>query len=107
MTKELNTPTDIAAEKRGDRVAVWSMDNDLLLSKQPAIDGNCTIKYTAWSERAQDDVTVKYNAVSPTYSDLLAVANHLIMLTDDRHHIFVEDFMYDEVDGTWVLQTGS
>ena len=104
MTKELNTPTDIDPDNGSERVAIWSMDNELLLSKQPAIDGECTICYPQYNKKRKNP---RLTATSPTYRDLFDLANTLILMSGDMHHVFIEGFNHDPETDTWNLQTGS
>lgn len=97
MQRTLNVPTDLDTKQ----VAIWSMDTTLLQSRQPAIYGLATIAYVSCGE------VYKIVKESPTYPDLLSIANELILRSGDRHHVFIESFEYNEETDQWMLYTGS
>lgn len=101
MQTELNEPTDINAGE-GVKLAVWAIDQSLLMSKQPAINGECTIVYDMhWGE---DEVSE--TVTDPTYTDLYLIASRLIHRSGDTHHVFIENFYHDHAN-VWKLSTGS
>ena len=104
MSKILNTPTDIPSQCRKGH-AIWSMDNSLLASKQAAINGEAKIVY----DRSYTIGGKVHNVTlyDPTYSDLFKVADLLMQMSGDFHHVFVEDFIYNEEKDHWELITGS
>ena len=99
--KTLNTPPTDGEESM---VAVWSMDDTALAWDGIAIDGRASIVYEdGWGEETPPPVELD----NPTYQDLFKAANTLIVTSGDDHHVFVEDFMYDEKRNVWCLITGS
>ena len=99
MQKTLNIPTDLK-----EKVAIWSMNPEFLISREPAIYGLVKIVYDLTYCGGEVYKIVKD---SPTYNDLFSIANELILRSGDRHHVYIEDFMYDEEKDVWVLITGS
>jgi len=74
-----------------------------------AIHGKATIVYRDyWPD--EDTGTIPHLSIKvedPTYMDLLIAANELIVKSGDNHHVFIEDFLYDETNDVWNLCTGS
>jgi len=99
MQTTLNVPTDL-----NEPVARWAMDSDLLRSRQPAINGLATIAYDLTYCGGKVHKIVKD---CPTYNDLFSIANELILRSGDKHHVYIEDFMYDKDKDCWLLITGS
>ena len=108
--KELNYP-EAVGEEIDELRAVWSMGDRLLHWTGAAIDGKATIVYrdywpnTNYATETIPQLSVKVE--DPTYIDLMKAANDLIVESGDEHHIFVENFIYDETDDVWLLITGS
>jgi hypothetical protein len=96
----LNIPTDLK-----EKVAIWSMNPEFLISREPAIYGLVTIAHDC----SYYDGGVLHRIVkeNPTYTDLYSIANELILRSGYNHHVYIEDFRYNETTGYWDLITGS
>lgn len=96
MKKELNI-------EENPHSSVWARDTDLLMRVAPAIEGEARIVYKQhWGENSPE-VTL----IDPTFIDLYRAADQLIRESGDEHHVFIEDFEYDEWLDVWELVTGS
>ncbi len=84
-------PTDVNIS------GVWAMDSFLLMSNEPAVNGDMTVSYKGLIR----DLT------SPTYRDLWVAASELITESKDEMHVFIEDFVYNTDENVWILVTGS
>lgn len=103
MQTELNYPTEDDTVSESQLIAIWAMEHHLLNWDGIAINGIAKIAY----RRHWGDEAVLTVVTNPTYRDLLFVANELIVRSGDRHHIFIENFIFDSDNNEWQLMTGS
>lgn len=87
-------------EENGCQTTCWSM-YEIHDFGAVAHEGEWTVKYDGgWGIAGEEKVT------NPTYLQLWQIADRLIRLSGDLHHIFVEDFSIED-NNVLDLSTGS
>lgn len=92
----------LISEAYGVKNAIYSAGYDL---DEVAIQGEATVKGYGWDDEV---FTEKVN--SPTWLDLLIVADKMIDVVDDHHHVFLEGIYRDGDDplgNTYIFSMGS
>lgn len=99
--EQMNSIVDSVAREENCLNAIWSMSEELLLDEEPAFTGKRNVVYKDhWGHNP-----ISLEVVDPTWRDLFRIADKLIEMSGDSHHVFIEGF--ERYGNDIILYTGS